>query len=478
MKNKTPFILAMLAVACLQMVSCSDQEELAGADYIDPVSVELLPAVGRQSLNVSLSSTRSTGAFERWSLDAEHWKQANFYTFGLLTENSFVHDHDFSNQSNHALWNQLMRILDAQGTVRFYDNNAPTQQVHRYYTNFRNRRYQFFTFHVDDATHDIPSKLSATKDEVTLTIDSINGYQDIMHGFAYHTDEELQTLFARMPNNDDTKLFNSENDNGRNYLYSATSGNRGVHPQFHLTHQMAMFDVKVQGLRSTNENKTYSFLQVILDTLIIKAPYKGTMTVAKNTWDSKETYNAAVANHEVMHWDKSNLREFYPNIKQQELKGDEPYLQHLDSLGYHVEWSELWKELYDSLIIDLSIPHHQIGTEMPVTLCDSIILPAVDSISIAFGYKYMFIEQDSTGKWVLNIPQTRRNSLNNGRNPTSLKLASGEPFRPGGKYTILIKVWGPEQISIEAITGEGWKKHDEDISLQQDEDNTVNKEKK
>ncbi|MBQ8968739.1 MAG: hypothetical protein IJ064_03270 [Bacteroidaceae bacterium] len=457
MKKIQTYLMLPLAVGLA--VSCSQSEDLTvpAQEVYETPPVRILPSAGGQDFDVSIE-TRSTGPFERWSLDQAHWQAADFYTFALQTRNTIggVEAGELNFRTSDVMWNQLMRIQDAQGNVRFYDNDAPTQEVFRYYSNWRARRYKFFTYHADDAV----LSLNPSTDKITASL-TINGHQDIMHGFAYHTDNELQALIDNMPDGENKTNFTTtpESRGGREYLYSGMSGNRGIHPRFHLHHLLSRFDVQVQGMKGANEK--YSFLQVLVDSVVIKAPARGTLTIADDQWTDSITYNQAVEAQNILTWgtDSTDYQlELIPHTTLTDggcLPG--------------VDYSILQDSLQDLGIITSGMVYHQICDTLPTPLCQAALLPAAEEgVSIHVYYRYIFAHWDgATRTWTVDAKSTNA-ATNQWQNSTRLmpRDTSGQPvrFKAGGQYTVLIKIYGPEEITatVAGLDEEQWTDENSD----------------
>ncbi len=444
-------MLMIPAVLASIITSCSEQLELTGGNYIDSTRIEIRPTVGRQDLE--LTETRSVGPFDKWSDNPTLWLNADFYTFALQTKNHLGGEVDYRKTSD-VMDNQLMHILDKNGKIAFYDRKGGVDsQVHRYYSFWRNRRYKFFTYFTDDAT---VGPLVRTQDSIKAEI-TINGRQDLMHGFAYHTDADLDALRNSMDDSNETRIFTDESaGKGKEYLYSALAANRGVHPQFHLKHLLSRFDIYVEGVvndrAEDDEKDRYSFMQCFIDTLTITSRNHGSIVIASDNWDDEESYNNAYETRQLVEWDRTR-HNYLPTIfDNRALNGDNPLPK--------VDFERLWQEMVDSSLVDISNVHyHQVTSTKPAQLCESILLPAVnDSLELKMAYKYMFYNYSSEfGRWKVDIERTRNNGDFGDRNAHRIALPDGAPFMPGRKYSIRIRIYGPLQVSVDVINGDSWK---------------------
>lgn len=440
------WIITVLAVT---FSACSDKEEILADDYQEASRIEIRPNVGRQ--DIELTETRSVGPFDKWSNNPSLWQNANFYTFALQTQSPVQGSVTDFTQVSDVMDNQLMRIQNAQGSVKFMENG---KEVHRYYSYWRNRRYKFFTYFIDDAETDGKLKnLVRKKDEITAEV-TINGRQDLMHGFAYHTDQELKQLVDKMnKNEEETKVFTNANE-GRDYLYSAIAANRGIQPQFHLKHLLSRFDIYVQGAINDKleGNDRYSFLQCFIDTLFIESRNHGTLVIANDKWNDGTTYNEAFENRELVKWNKSRVTFLPTIIDNHKVNSQEPLK--------NVDFERLWQEMVDSSLVDpTNIHYHQVTSTTPTQLCENMLLPSgYDTIYVRLAYKYMFYNYSNTyNRWKVNIDQTRKDGSFGDRNSHSIVLPNGAPFLPGRKYVINIKIYGPTQVSVDVINSDSWK---------------------
>ena len=433
------------------LTACSESDDLVGHDYYDNVPVRIRPMI-KEGIEYEITTSRSTGPFEKWSDNPSHWLNADFYTYALETNNFMGGEANYQNVSE-VMDHQLMRIQNVNGELKFLDNSGKPEE--KYYSKWRARRFKFFTYYTDDAKL---GECIRMKTKITQPV-NINGHQDLMHGFAYHTDQELSLLISRMPNNDETKIFTNGNE-GRDYLYSGMSGNRGIHPQFHLKHLLTRFNVEVRGIMGEKDKK-YSFLQVLIDSVAIVAPSNGTITIANDLWNDEETYNKAFENREILTWD-NEMKPYGLDIKTQKMTNS-AYLPNVDF--------ESLRQQVEAMGILSTKTYHQVNSMDSKSLCDPILLPSVDStLVIVLGYRHIYYDQDEAGNWIVNQEKTRDSQW---RQPYVLSLPKElRPYKPGATYTIQIKIYGPEQISIDVLNGEHWKPGgDVDIDTETDDRN-------
>lgn len=422
----TALKFALMAAAVL--TSCSQTEDIVRIEE-DETPVRIMPSVGGQEF--SISETRAVGPFEKWSDTPTLWQNADFYTFALQTKNHLGGSVNY--RESDVMYNQLMHILNANGDVAFIDNYG--QEEYRYYSNWRSRRYKFFTYFTDDANI---GTITPSDNKITVKVNAIDGHQDLMHGFAYHTDAELQQLVDNMSEGQQKDIFTNGNG-GRDFLYSGMSGNRDIHPRFHLNHLLCRFDVSVQGMVGTNDK--YGFLRVLVDTVAINAPVTATLTVADDSWDDETTYKAAVDNQEILVWD-NGAKDYYLNILQQNMTNG----------GYEsgVDYSALETHLATNGLLP-NHAFHQVSSTDAQPLCESALLPVTtDSIDITLSYLYIFAHYDAaTTSWIVNDDEIR----DRGRWPTHIRLGlpEGHRFTPGHKYSILLKIYGPEEVTATVV---------------------------
>ncbi len=431
--NHTHNHLLTIMFAAAMLTACSQAEDMPRIED-NQSSIRIMPAVGGQDFIVK--ETRATGPFEKFSDTPAKWLNADFYTFALQTKNHLGGTADFTKVSD-VMDNQLMHILDKDGNVAFLERKSGVDtEVYRYYSDWRSYRYKFFTYFTDDAT--IGGINRSDKDKITLRINAINGHQDLMHGFAYHTDSELQALVDAMDEGQQKDIFTAGR-NGKDFLYSGMSGNRNIHPKFHLNHLLCRFDVSVQGM--TGMNNKYGFLRVLVDTVAIQAPQTATLTIANDSWDDEATYRAAVDNQEILVWDKPT-QDYYLDILQQDMTNGtyEP----------GVDYSVLQSHLAANGLLP-NHNFHQVNSTDAQPLCETALLPVTtDSIDITLSYLYIFAHYDETKlTWTVNDDEIR----NRGRWPTHIRLGlpEGQKFIPGHKYSILLRIYGPEEITATVV---------------------------
>lgn len=448
MIKKNSYILILILALSCGLIACSESDILTGRDYYNDTPVRIHPIV-REGLEYDIVGSRSMGPFEKWSEDSTRWLNADFYTYAFETGNSFGGEANYDGISD-VMTHQRMRIQNADGELKFLDYNGRPEE--KYYSKWRSRRYKFFTYYTDDA---ILGEITASKTKITQPV-TINGKQDLMHGFAYHTDEELALLVNSMPDNDETKLF-TNGDGGRDYLYSGVAGNRGIHPQFHLKHLLTRFNVEVQGVIGDSE-KRYSFLQVLIDSVSIEAPAHGTITIANDLWNDEQTYVSEFENRNILTWGKETQSYGLDIISQP--MANSSYLPNVDF--------ESLRQQVEELGIPTTKTYHQVSSMDAKPLCDPILLPSVDSLLIlTLGYRHVYYDQDEYGNWILNKEKTRESEF---RQPYRLVLDKAHrPYRPGETYSIKIRIYGPEQISVDVLSGEHWS-NGGNVNLDTDKD--------
>lgn len=437
MERQLIYRILTITLTLVALTACSESDEIAGYNYADNSSIRIQPVV-KSGIEYDIRTTRGSGPIEQWSTDSMKWKNAKFYTYALETRNSLGGQANYQTVSD-VMDHQLTRILNANGALRFYDSNGVAEE--KYYSRWRAHRYKFFTYFTDDA---VLGPIQRGKTKITQSV-SIDGHQDLIHGFAYHTDSELALLVGRMPNNDETKLFTDANG-GREYLYSGMAGNRGIHPQFHLKHLLSQFNVEVQGVLMSDKEKRYSFLQVLIDSISIYAPSQGTLTIANDTWNDEQTYTQSFQNREILKWGEET-KAYGLDIVPYPMSNSN-YLPHVDFEGM--------RQQIESMGILNTRAYYQVHSLESQKICDPIMLPSVDStLVLTLGYRHIYYDQDETGKWTVNQEKTQDSQW---RQPFRLTLPKElRPYKPGGIYTICIKIYGPEQISIDVLNGEHWQ---------------------
>ena len=480
--------------------------------------------------------TRGQGAFEAWDEDGrdaaetqrvrDAWQNADFRVFAYQTTNrnlltgegqgnvnlSETDDHQDEGKAGAAnasglclLYNRVMHVTDPyQGRVRFIGADGEEQTYYYRITN-QDRKYNFFTYYADDAVQN-PQLTSTYKSERYTQVDAegkehqrqqltcpvrIDGSQDIMHAFAYHTRQKFEDRVSELKDiqhlpKDQLNVLTSP-DSYNQILYSTATGHRSINPIFQIRHLLSRFNVQVKGVNPSehDEGDDSDFRNLIITKVSFKSPSTGTLTIAKDEWGDPvsegnigDSYEREVKDGAIIRWDgvTSRLLEngrtalslgqnmgsklYAPVITDKDTPDGAALYATIPLSDPTGICQRFWKE---------ETPFHVIETN-PVLLTRSILLPPMESFGIELEVYYLNYT-DKDGSRHLNPDSPLLSYVI----PATIKL-SAEPFvfEAGSEYTINIYVYGLQHISVEAVFGSPWK-HGGTITVDEDklEDNAI-----
>lgn len=419
-----------------------------------------------------IKKTRGGGPFDPYSLDEERWLKAPFHVFALLTSNkesernSEKIDYRLADDKHRLLWDQAYYMDDATGRGHFYSDYVknPTNEVHKYYHGHKDYRYKFFLFHTDDA---VLSNRQVNEKNVTCDV-TLDGTQDLMHSFAYHTHEEYNRAIAQLPNDPPTIAFLQgnmpEGPVENRFIYSGMSGNRGIHPIFNLNHLLTRLQINVRGATSPlNETDDYMF--VLIDKVEVQAPNGGTLVVANDEWE-RDSYIDKVNNDY-----RSIFKPFeYPDPDVNPmpyLKSEVPNCPMRDSEnipGLNVDFKKLDEEYNTTTLSDGTKlydgrPYHHVNSaEFSRPLCKDMMLPPMTSYKVHLEGRFLYTHEGDD-----NMLHLGRDGILSGLKTDYCfemddlyfdiqpKDESGNDvdFLPGRKYVVNLYVYGPGEIKLE-----------------------------
>lgn len=414
---------------------------------------EVYPKEGEENLRVpimpSMSDpqfsvvTRGGGVFESWDKDPDRWKQAIFHLFAYSSPNKYNpspanmtdrNDHQTDPNMNLGtsclLYDRTMRITNRIGDVQLFTTPDALNEYKFYYPiNEQNRKYKFYCYYADDAAGDL--EYSSDTLGVPITID---GYQDIMHSFAYHTKEEYNKFISNLDTTHQaTKVLTGGGMD--NMLYSTTSGHRGINPIFRINHMMSRFNIKVQGAGSEDGSiADGDYRNVVITGVEIKSPYRGHLTIANDRW-TEETYLQALNDRHVLWWD--TITHYIP------------LRMFTDSL------TGARSSLYNDVNFPLKpgASHFTLKDKNPRDLGESMVLPAVKKLRVRLKSFYLNLVNDQ-GR--LSLQPNQPVVYESPEYDVQLRDPS-QSFEPGKEYTIAIYVYGIQTISIRAVLQDEWK---------------------
>lgn len=455
---------------------------------------EIIPTLSDPQYEII--KTRGTGPFDPYSRDKKHWLEAPFHAFALLTSNSrsraYSVDYSKTDNVHRLLWDQAYYMDDALGNGHFYSDYVkdPSKEVRKYYNEHKDFRYKFFLFHSDDAELVLPPNMGdpfiPTDKKVSVEL-KLDGTQDLMHSFAYHTREEYNRAIAQLPNDATTALFLQGNQPAgspveNEYIYSGMSGNRGIHPIFKMNHLLTRFKIRVQGAKSSPESPD-NYLLVLIDSVKISAPTAGTLTIADDNWE-RDSYRAAV--------DAGAL--FTPKPESVDIMKSEvehrPMKNTGDTLG--IDFSLLDDE-YNSIILNDGTPlydkdvngayHHVKTMKYSEYLSADFLLPPQQEYKMFWHGRVLHVRKEIVdGKEVTHlglVPPEQNNEAANfyrvEKSNRTVKLGldeNGTPqsFQPGMSYTINLFVYGDNEVKLVVVPDVEWEEGGEiDINKDNDE---------
>lgn len=438
MKKTTNIYTLLLCSLLLLLTACKESfpeieyddsymnKELStieGSDSPTPI----IPVFGDPQYSIT---TRGTGVFYDYNLDEDHWLNAEFRTFAFLTDNSFSRsdalgyaDYASRDTLHTLLFNQKMKLLGGSGQVKFIDDKG-VKQTKYYNYNRQNWRYKFFTYYADNCALD--NTLAVSKDKVTIGID-IDGSQDVIHSFANHNEEQLAEAINKLPSEEYQQVMTNY---GQEIIYSSVSGHHQIHPIFNANHLLSRLDFQICGATGNEGNEFYK--SVIVRAIKIRSKHRGTLTIANDKWDA-DSYNADVENNQVLVFDND-----MKNL----------YLQ-MDTIRANDAENGGWAELTDDPLYtytDDDAQFHITSTAVK-KLGNPILLPPADEYEVRMAIDFLDFKTDADGKISLNREPYTLNDVVYNIRYQDLATGNYQPFLAGHAYTILISVYGPQEIT-------------------------------
>lgn len=432
-------------------------------EEVDLKNVHILPTLSDPLYMID--ETRSwVGPFGNFDADKSHWLNTRFCTYGLLTNNRVGGEANYSaamNGDTHygILWDQPMGISDQQGHTIFYDaNDKPV--IRKYNPDDKLYRYKFFLLGTDGLSH-TPRIEGNNKLIARMELDGTN---DLMHSFAYHTDQQYREEVAQLPNDETTKVFT---DGGGEYMYNRLSGNRGLHPIFNVNHLMSRFDIYVKGGNAPGNN-TCDFLKVLVKDVQIKAVKTIDVTVADDSWE-RDTYIAQFQENNLVQC--VGAPEMYNlQIVSNEVKNTEFTINNRADIDFNHIAAEA--EKYKPYLDEPVFPEgsHWVSDTKRDSLCKTILLPPLPTddghFVLSFSYRYLNLLYDQkTGKYELGTKTDGTIPVNMWEDYSNQTIVipnvdeNGDPvkYMGGRKYSIVITVYGKTSIEVEVLRPTLWE---------------------
>lgn len=420
-------LFAAVAVSCNETFPSLYQDQGPGSPNYDPTNGEtgripILPTITDPMYDI-YTRAEGAGAFEDFSLDSEHWLNADFRVFAMLADNRFSKDNasvDYQarDEDHCLLYDQRMRLVNDSYDVKLFDQDGKEEM--KYYNGVhQNWKYNFFTYYADRTASNLRADASTVKVDV-----DIDGSQDLMHAMAYHTQEQLDKAIRRLGNSvgsEDKPLL----DYGEELLYSTMAGHRGIHPIFMANHLLTRLDFEVKGAEPPNkDNGTADYRQIVVREVTVQAPHYGTLTIADDAWKDHGMYLDALDAGEVLKFTDDRVEhslvmntqratDYYPGLER-----ESAYRMRYggDVAQFHV----------DGLVAK--------------SLGKAIMLPPDTMFTIKLKVDFIDIigegENAKLGKdGIVQLPPMEYN----------IKYPNGG-FKAGHAYTVVVSVYGPQQI--------------------------------
>lgn len=369
------------------------------------------------------------GVFNSWKQDSVRWMSANFHIFAYQTTNTvdgrtnglcnmgIIGDNQEENStvaSSVLLDNRIMRINNSSGAVTLYKNaedaetHGTDQQkdaIFRFPSASHNTRFKFFMYFAADAE---VGSLNRGSNIVTQDI-QIDGTQDIMHSFAYHTydafNDHLQTFRDANVNVEElNELYDPANPllTYSNFLYSGKAAHHRLQPIFHINHLLARFNIFVQGGHRDGQTDNDDYKNItITGVKFLDVKNRGTLTIAKDSWEMDSYLK-----------DSANL----------------------------INW-------YGSDDLDVKIIDHTMANTEKDTLTAPVLLPPTDKYRMQLAWTYSNEKKNITNlagivEYEIKLPLAG--------------LTTPTTFVQGATYNITIYVYGPQDITVNVDIAKPW----------------------
>lgn len=473
-KTKKLIYLALLAIvvsSCKESYPSIEEALPSNPEDVVPTQgqvdkVPIMPSLNDPQFTIQTRAQGGSGVFESWETDAKHWLEAIFHVFAYSTPNKFdgtaadmreTTDHQTDPNLNPGtstlLFDRIMKITNRQGDVRFHRSENSEDDAKFYYPiNEQRKKYNFFAYYADNAKD---GQLDCQKDKVTMKV-KIDGYQDIMHSFAYHTNDEFQHWVQEA-----SKTLSGDNlavitgGGAENLLYSTLAGHRGLNPIFHINHLMSKFNIYVQGAGNEESGAGGGdYRNVVVTGVTVESPTRGTLTVAADGW-TEQRYKQAVANGEVLTWNTEEKTELHMNIYTDSLQGK------MRSLYNEPEWRRIGLKTGQA--------HYNLKDKNSHLLGKPMVLPSVREFTFTLHSVYMNLHKNEDGSYgfLKDHPLVMQASpyvvaLDETKYPNG--------FEAGKEYSIIIYVYGNQTISIRALLQNEWQPVDDPIEVGKDPD--------
>lgn len=386
--------------------------------------------------------SKSDGIFDSYETDREDWLNARFNVFAFLSHNSiepekanYVYGNAPSVYS--LMYNEPFRLSSETNDFSLVPADDPTKTFF-YSPERQSCKYKFFIYYADDAAEGESLEIDNNHSRLLLPI-KIDGTQDLLCGFAYHTDEEIAEIIkGNADNGDESKLLANY---GQELIYSTIAGHRGIQPKFYLKHLLTRFDLQVKGVKNKQGEENYK--DVIITAVRLQTPTQGKMIVADDAW-TKDNFEDIYKKNEILR--------FSPNTS-----SNKTYIHAKVIPNVTEEVGKQHPALTEGF---------QLFDTEPITVANSIVAPPQDEYTLLLNYAY--VHRNGSGDILDSTPMTYQASY-------TIKLQSNESFKPGKQYTIQIYIYGPQEINIKIADVPEWETDGDNIFIEagkDPEDNT------
>lgn len=387
---------------------CSCNESFSGLDYtkpIDPdnppseITSDRIPIMTAVHDPFYMTVSRGFGALEDANWQKE---QATFYVYAFLANNyKYKGEVDYTAKYTPETANQtepMYCLVDGEegkgAPTYIHENNMlafKENSDYFYSQNFQDHKYNFFTYHIDDAIIK-NGKPVREKDKIYLDI-KIDGTQDIISGVACPTQKQIEECSKNFSEEED-KWFLSNILNGE-LLYSTMSGHRKFFPVLDVKHELSYFTFKICGDKAMS-------VPIRIKDIYIKAHTDWRFTVAA---DNHDEIGLSLA---------EGTTENLENL----------HLCDVAKPGVSLDGTKNWMENANIILTNEDTEFRSIGNGM--------LLPP--------GNRYdLYIVCES---------ETKDGKTRSYKARYNLQLEEGQSFEAGKSYTISMHVYGYQQIDM------------------------------
>lgn len=482
LQKKQLLLLGMAAFLCgcsesypvIEDQLIPEQREVYASSEHESELVPIRPTLDAPDFHIT---TRGSGPFDAWEVSSEHWKQIQFHVFayqtnnkygGAVNMNSVKIDGQTANgiisENGCLLYDRIMMIQDSK-TMKFVNpSDINEEKVFFYSPTHQNYKYNFFTYFMDDAADNKPLNHSSEPNKITLDFE-IDGTQDLMHSFAYHTEDYYKEIVSQRIKEYDKNLIKilTDKDSYSNLLYSTATGHRSIDPYFKINHLLSKFNIRVRGAKS-QQTAANDYKNIIITKISVESPNKGTLTVANDAWGkllSDAEINALSDEEKKL---EQELRLGYAYERDYAAGKLINWKKKKDSDGnyrFDTEWlttpiksNKVNSTSFDATIlneIDESSYYHVDSQEEKELSEQALLLAPTDEYRLTIdGWFINHINADDEnyeGAWLEKWPIAQ---------DIPVKLNDGKPFEPGKEYTLTIYVYGRQKVGLEISFGESW----------------------